>query len=642
MNRFFSAAAVCLVLSLPLTLTGQELPRTMYVLNGWGANSLSRMNMETGTIVNNCVKNIGVTPSQIISFADKIYLVNSVPDEIRVLDPLDASASLTSIPLPAGSNPWSMAFIGVDHAYVTNQRDSSVSHVNMATGSIVKRIPVGPAPQGLLVVDNEAWTTNTNLQGWSSYGQGSVSLIDILTDSVTATIPVPVNPQTLAQGPDPNGWGSTYIHVLCTGDYAAQTGKIAVINRWAPPAYTPAVTDTIDIGGQPGDLIITPSGKGYCCAWGDEEHGHIYVYNALTGEVLRGADNPIPVGAGASRLRLDTEENCIWITNQTGGTVQRFSTETDTVTATFPFGMSAMDIAIVGPLGRPDPWPDRVASFTPGPDAGFGANYFPANILGPPDPDPAVNATNPSNKPQEILSLGTGGSITLEFTDNTIVNGPGPDFTIFENCFQTWTGEVYSETAIVSVSQDGETWITFPWDTLTGSGLAGITPIMDNQHPGDPARSGGDQFDLDAIGLEWIRYITIQDMGDIWQEPCGGGDFDLDAVVAVNQQTTGVRPCSETGDAPSTWSLSPNYPNPFNAVTAVEYYLPRRADVTITVYSITGRCIRTLVSAPQEAGRHRITWDATDEHHHEVASGLYICRMVSGAHTLIQKMTLLK
>ncbi|MBN2414224.1 T9SS type A sorting domain-containing protein [bacterium] len=641
MNRVPFAAAACVVIIRGI-LTAQELPRTMYVLNGWGANSLSTMNMETGTISNNCIRNVGVTPNQILSFNDRIYLVNSVPDEIRVLDPMDDPAFLSSIPLPAGSNPWSMAPVSCAQAYVTNQRDSSISRLDLTSGQILKRIPVGPAPQGIVVVDNEAWITNTNLKGWSSYGQGSVSLVDIITDSVIAGIPVPVNPQMLAKSPDPDGWGGTYIHVLCTGDYAQQPGRIAVINRWAPPSYTAAVVDTIEIGGQPGDLVITPAGKGYCCAWGDEKHGHIYVYDACTGSVLRGADTPIPVGAGASRLHWDPVEACIWITCQTDGTVQRFSTETDTVTATYPFGMSAMDLAIMEPLGRPDPWPDRVAAFTPGPDAGFGANYFPANILGPPDPDPAVNATNPSNKPQEILSLGTGGSITLEFTDNIIVNGPGPDFTIFENCFQTWSGDVYIEAAIVSVSQDGLTWVTFPWDTLTGSGLAGMHPILDNQHPEDPALSGGDQFDLDAVGLDWISFITIRDMGDIWQEPSGGGDFDLDAVVAVHASTTDARTRPEGGESAAAWSLSSNYPNPFNARTTVEYSLPRRTEVTISVYSVTGRRIRTLVSGTREAGIHRLTWDGTDSSNSHVASGIYICRMNCGEHTAIQKMTLLK
>jgi len=63
-----------------------------------------------------------------------------------------------------------------------------------------------------------------------------------------------------------------------------------------------------------------------------------------------------------------------------------------------------------------------------------------------------------------VVSLGCGGSIIVSFSPNAIVDGPGVDFTVFENPF--WIGgnsnDVYAEPGEVSVSDDGTTWHTFP------------------------------------------------------------------------------------------------------------------------------------------------------------------------------------
>src|SRR5207247_10463624 len=65
----------------------------------------------------------------------------------------------------------------------------------------------------------------------------------------------------------------------------------------------------------------------------------------------------------------------------------------------------------------------------------------------------------------DTFSLGLGGSIVLEFTDNVVVDGPGPDFTVFENPFLvrgTTTQAPYAEPRTVAVSADGLHLATFP------------------------------------------------------------------------------------------------------------------------------------------------------------------------------------
>ncbi len=174
-----------------------------------------------------------------------------------------------------------------------------------------------------------------------------------------------------------------------------------------------------------------------------------------------------------------------------------------------------------------DPWADGSPAVEYGPGAGYGQSYYPENILGPPDPD--ATPTYPSFGENNLLTLGKDGWVVLEFTDNSIINEPGADFTVFENVMETGSG-YFQECAFVEVSQDGQYWILFPWDAATREGLAGLMPTT-GEDPTDPSVSGGDQFDLEDVGLEWVRFVRLTDCGDAVSD---GGLFDLDAVAAIN------------------------------------------------------------------------------------------------------------
>ncbi len=177
-----------------------------------------------------------------------------------------------------------------------------------------------------------------------------------------------------------------------------------------------------------------------------------------------------------------------------------------------------------------DPWADGSPAVEYGAGAGYGQAYYPENILGPPDPDATPAA--PSFGENNLLTLGKDGSVVLEFINNSIINEPGVDFTVFENVMDTGSG-YFQECAFVEVSQNGSYWIQFPWNPTTLQGLAGLMPTTGND-PTNPEISGGDQFDLEDVGLEWVRFVRLTDCGDAVED---GGLFDLDAVVAVHWST---------------------------------------------------------------------------------------------------------
>lgn len=90
-------------------------------------------------------------------------------------------------------------------------------------------------------------------------------------------------------------------------------------------------------------------------------------------------------------------------------------------------------------------------------------------------------------------------------------------------------------------------------------------------------------------------------------------------------------------EIPQDFSLAQNFPNPFNPSTVVEYMLPSSMEVTVRVYSLLGQEVALLAQGVQDAGVHRVRFDATG-----LPSGTYFCKLSAPAGTQIRKMVLLK
>ncbi len=93
---------------------------------------------------------------------------------------------------------------------------------------------------------------------------------------------------------------------------------------------------------------------------------------------------------------------------------------------------------------------------------------------------------------------------------------------------------------------------------------------------------------------------------------------------------------------PQEFSLSRNYPNPFNPETEISYGLPRDCDVKLTIYNIAGQKVRTLIDQHQTAGYKVIHWNGKDEQGKPVASGVYFYKIQAGDLSQSRKMLLVK
>ncbi len=71
----------------------------------------------------------------------------------------------------------------------------------------------------------------------------------------------------------------------------------------------------------------------------------------------------------------------------------------------------------------------------------------------------------------------------------------------------------------------------------------------------------------------------------------------------------------------------PNFPNPFNQLTVFQYALPHPVKVSIRLFDVLGRQIRTLVEENQETGNKCVEWEATDDDNRPISSGAYFYRV---------------
>ncbi|MFO8059017.1 MAG: hypothetical protein R6V10_17160, partial [bacterium] len=239
---------------------------------------------------------------------------------------------------------------------------------------------------------------------------------------------------------------------------------------------------------------------------------------------------------------------------------------------------------VLSAAGRAEAWPDcrpdEVAEINQKDPATYGCDKLPGIVTGFPGPSSATTGST------EVVSLGTGGSITLDFTDNVIVNGPGPDFIVFENAFFCTVPEsesddysVFAEPVKVEVWDDS-TWKTFDYDedalSQVGSttddaactpksvlkqlkGLAGITPSFTGERivPDDPdswdpdgtggvSGWGGDAFDLDDLGVSQTDRIRLTDSGQLVGFEGEAQGADIDAVIVLNSKP--AAPAGEDSD----------------------------------------------------------------------------------------------
>ena len=121
---------------------------------------------------------------------------------------------------------------------------------------------------------------------------------------------------------------------------------------------------------------------------------------------------------------------------------------------------------------------------------------------------------------------------------------------------------------------------------------------------------------------------------------CDGAFISMNSDVVSIMLT--VMDVASADNLPEAFELHQNFPNPFNPTTQIRYDLQSSENVSIDIYNVVGKHIKSLINTKQDAGYQSIYWNATDAFGQSVPAGMYIYTIQAGNFRETKKMVLLK
>ncbi|MFQ6608497.1 MAG: T9SS type A sorting domain-containing protein [Fidelibacterota bacterium] len=173
----------------------------------------------------------------------------------------------------------------------------------------------------------------------------------------------------------------------------------------------------------------------------------------------------------------------------------------------------------------------------------------------------------------------------------------------------------------------------------------GINWVRDIHNPILPVGSAGewDRFqaaDVAVVSIEdtlRMFYTGIDTATQIWP------DYYYDVGYAwITIDTGTVETQEEEPFIPGDIRLSPNYPNPFNVITVIDYQILQSGWITLQIFNVSGRAVKTLVNEYKTAGRYTVTWNGKNDPGNASGSGIYFYQLKSKNSMRIKKLILLR
>ncbi|MDR3626399.1 MAG: T9SS type A sorting domain-containing protein [Ignavibacteriaceae bacterium] len=148
----------------------------------------------------------------------------------------------------------------------------------------------------------------------------------------------------------------------------------------------------------------------------------------------------------------------------------------------------------------------------------------------------------------------------------------------------------------------------------------------------------GDKVTAQQI-LSDIKALNLSATDPQWFPQIQMAEYLLSSPgISVDQEQAGqFSKDKELENTITDFALFNNYPNPFNPTTLIEYQIPKDGYVSLKVYDVLGRLVRTLVDGYKTVGKYSVSFDAS-----KLASGIYIYELKSSNFSSIKKMILTK
>jgi len=205
----------------------------------------------------------------------------------------------------------------------------------------------------------------------------------------------------------------------------------------------------------------------------------------------------------------------------------------------------------------------------------------------------------------------------------------GPDFALQGNA-RLISADTIQNTLTFNFINEGWAKQSYNYQLLSDS--------VTTYHSGQIALQPGESNSV-HISLTFDAFDEFVDLD--WIVTNSTGDGTSDTVHYLLQSTPNGTSADGTG-IPIEFKFYQNYPNPFNPVTTIQYELPEKSDVQITIYDLLGKEVKTLVSETQPAGYKSVQWNAANNMGQPVSAGVYLYQIRVGTYVQTNKMILLK
>jgi hypothetical protein len=166
------------------------------------------------------------------------------------------------------------------------------------------------------------------------------------------------------------------------------------------------------------------------------------------------------------------------------------------------------------------------------------------------------------------------------------------------------------------------------------------TPVME--------RSWGITLDLQQGKMYWTDFnaekIQRADLdGSNLEDVIASGIFSPQHID-ISSSSTAIEDVVTT--IPSDYALAQNFPNPFNPTTTIPFEIPgtngTKQRVSLIIYDLRGRHVKTLIDSELEPGSHRVMWDGRNDRGEAVSSGIYLYSLRSAGQSYTKKMIVIQ
>jgi hypothetical protein len=291
---------------------------------------------------------------------------------------------------------------------------------------------------------------------------------------------------------------------------------------------------------------------------------------------------------------------------------------------------------------------------------------FDTHIIDPVDQENLVAWLNQSSEGKERNLLMTGNDIGYELME------VGRETMGF---YSVWLASSYEDNEVGTVTIDsmptvrdragGDDFLTYEdgefmlrggcptldyYDVVDASaGLSGTQVVADYVKQDASTRPAGVAYTHPTMGYQTVNLGFGMEFMVDGMEPNGyfrtgvNDRVDLLENVMAYFGKTPSGPGTGIVDGGSRNALSNAYPNPFNPLTKIAYSVREAGPVTIEVYNVAGKVVRTLLDTEVEAGvSGHVVWDGKDDVGEKCASGVYFYRIAAPGFTSSRKMVMLK